>query len=77
MKEIGADDDFIHAVCSHGWSICVDVEPVKRMEKVLFTIDEIGDKLGLTRERVRQIKEKAIKQLRDSGMSRQLKAYLG
>ena len=41
------------------------------------TLDEIGDKLGLTRERVRQIKEKAIKQLRDSGMSRQLKAYLG
>ena len=42
-----------------------------------MTRDEIGDKLGLTRERVRQIKEKAIKQLRDSGMSRQLKAYLG
>ena len=42
-----------------------------------MTLDEIGDKLGVTRERVRQIKEKAIKQLRDSGMSRQLKAYLG
>ena len=42
-----------------------------------MTLDEIGDKLGLTRERVRQIKEKAIKQLRESGMSRQLKAYLG
>ncbi len=42
-----------------------------------MTLDEIGDKLGLTRERVRQIKEKAIKQLRDSGMSRQLKTYLG
>ena len=42
-----------------------------------MTLDEIGDKLGLTRERVRQIKEKAIKQLRESGMSKQLKAYLG
>ena len=41
LKEIGADDDFIHAVCSHGWSICTDVEPVKKMEKVLFTIDEL------------------------------------
>ena len=41
-----------------------------------MTLDEIGDKLGLTRERVRQIKEKAIKQLRESGMSKQLKAYL-
>ena len=42
-----------------------------------MTLYEIGDKLGLTRERVRQIKEKAIKQLRESGMSKQLKAYLG
>ena len=42
-----------------------------------MTLDEIGDKLGLTRERVRQIKEKAIKHLRESGMSKQLKAYLG
>jgi RNA polymerase primary sigma factor len=42
-----------------------------------MTLDEIGDKLGLTSERVRQIKEKAIKQLRESGMSKQLKAYLG
>ena len=41
LKEIGADDDFIHAVCSHGWSICTDVEPGKKMEKVLFTIDEL------------------------------------
>ena len=40
-----------------------------------MTLDEVGDKLGLTRERVRQIKEKAIKQLRESGMSKQLKAY--
>lgn len=42
-----------------------------------MTLDEIGDKLGLTRERVRQIKEKAIKQLRESSSSRQLKVYLG
>jgi putative nucleotidyltransferase with HDIG domain len=33
LREIGADDDFIHAVCSHGWGICSDVEPTKPMEK--------------------------------------------
>ena len=34
-------DELIHAVQSHGWEICCDVEPVHRMEKVLFTIDEL------------------------------------
>lgn len=34
-------DDLIHAVQSHGWNICSDVAPVHRMEKVLYTIDEL------------------------------------
>ncbi|MBQ1214618.1 MAG: RNA polymerase subunit sigma, partial [Tidjanibacter sp.] len=42
-----------------------------------MTLDEIGDKLGLTRERVRQIKEKAIRRLRHSSRSKLLKSYLG
>jgi RNA polymerase primary sigma factor len=42
-----------------------------------FTLEEIGDKFDLTRERVRQIKEKAIKRLKHSSRSRLLKAYLG
>lgn len=41
LREIGAEDDFIHAVCSHGWGLCSDVEPTKGMEKVLYTIDEL------------------------------------
>ena len=41
------------------------------------TLEEIGNHLGLTRERVRQIKEKAIRRLRSSGRSRVLKTYLG
>lgn len=41
LKEIGADDAFVHAVCSHGWGICCDVEPSLFMEKVLYTIDEL------------------------------------
>ena len=37
----GFDDDFIHSVCSHGYEICTDVEPVHEMEKVLFASDEL------------------------------------
>ena len=42
-----------------------------------FTLDEIGAKFDLTRERVRQIKEKAIRRLRHTSRSKLLKAYLG
>ena len=42
-----------------------------------LTLEEIGEKFQLTRERVRQIKEKAIRRLRHATRSRQLRAYLG
>jgi RNA polymerase primary sigma factor len=42
-----------------------------------LTLEEIGTNLGLTRERVRQIKEKSIRRLRATTKSRILKAYLG
>jgi len=42
-----------------------------------MTLEEIGDEFGLTRERVRQIKEKAIRRLRVSSKSKLLKGYLG
>jgi RNA polymerase primary sigma factor len=42
-----------------------------------MTLEEIGDKFGLTRERVRQIKEKAIRRLRTSNKNDLLKSYLG
>ena len=42
-----------------------------------LTMEEIGNKYGLTRERVRQIKEKAIRRLRNNTKSKILKAYLG
>ena len=42
-----------------------------------MTLEEIGNKYGLTRERVRQIKEKAIRRLRESTKNKMLKTYLG
>ncbi|TCW42235.1 putative nucleotidyltransferase with HDIG domain [Thermohydrogenium kirishiense] len=41
LKERGWPDDYIHAIESHGWKLCTDVEPVHKMEKVLYTIDEL------------------------------------
>ena len=37
----GITDELVHAVQSHGWGLCCDVEPVAQMEKVLFTVDEL------------------------------------
>ena len=42
-----------------------------------MTLEEIGEQFGLTRERVRQIKEKAIRRLRHTSRSKLLKTYLG
>ena len=42
-----------------------------------MTLEEIGEKFNLTRERVRQIKEKAIRRLRHTSRSKTLKPYLG
>ena len=42
-----------------------------------MTLEEIGERFNLTRERVRQIKEKAIRRLRHASRSKNLKSYLG
>lgn len=42
----GYDENFIHAVCSHGYGICSEVEPVHIMEKVLFAADELTGLIG-------------------------------
>ena len=41
LESEGVQEDIIHAIISHGWKICNDVEPVLKMEKVLYTIDEL------------------------------------
>ena len=46
LQEIGAGEDFIHAVCAHGYGICCDVEPIHEMEKVLFAADELTGLIG-------------------------------
>lgn len=46
LADAGYDEMFIHAVCSHGFGICSDVEPVHPMEKVLFAVDELTGLIG-------------------------------
>lgn len=46
LREAGVGEDMIHAICSHGYGICCDVEPVHLMEKVLFAADELTGLIG-------------------------------
>ena len=41
LAEIGASERLVHAVCSHGWNLTVDVKPEHFMEKVLYATDEL------------------------------------
>ena len=46
LKEAEAEPELIHAVVSHGYGICSDVEPEHQMEKVLFAVDELTGLIG-------------------------------
>ncbi len=46
LRENGVDESVIHAVVSHGYGICSDVEPERLMEKVLFAADELTGLIG-------------------------------
>lgn len=41
LREEGYPEDYIRAIASHGYGICCDIEPVERMEKILYAIDEL------------------------------------
>lgn len=46
LSEIQASDEMIHAICSHAYGICTNVEPEHIMEKVLFAVDELTGLIG-------------------------------
>jgi putative nucleotidyltransferase with HDIG domain len=41
LEKAGYGEEYIHAIQSHGYGLCIDVEPIRKMEKVLYTIDEL------------------------------------
>ena len=46
LKEAGCSEEFIHAVCSHGYGLCSEIRPEAEMEKVLFASDELTGLIG-------------------------------
>ena len=46
LAEVGASPEMVHAICSHGYGICCDVEPTALMEKILFAADELTGLIG-------------------------------
>ena len=46
LEEVDASAELVHAICSHGYGICSDVEPEHQMEKVMFAVDELTGLIG-------------------------------
>ena len=46
LAEVNASPEMVHAICSHGYGLCSDVEPVHQMEKVMFAVDELTCLIG-------------------------------
>lgn len=46
LAEVNASEALVHAVCSHAYGQCCDVEPVHQMEKVMFAVDELTGLIG-------------------------------
>lgn len=46
LKEAKVSEEMIYSICSHGYSICVDIKPNHIMEKVLFATDELTGLIG-------------------------------
>ena len=46
LAEVNASNEMVHAICSHGYGICCDVEPMLLMEKILFAADELTGLIG-------------------------------
>lgn len=70
LKEINASDELIHAVCSHGYGICVDIEPTHEMEKILFATDELT---GLIWATAKMRPSKSTKDMEVSSLKKKFK----
>lgn len=70
LREVGFEDDFIHAVCSHGWGICTDVKPEHPMEKTLFAVDELTGLIGAA---ARMRPSKSVQDMEVSSLKKKFK----
>ena len=70
LKKAGVGDDMIHTVCSHGYGLVSDVEPVHEMEKVLFACDELTGMIGAA---VKMRPSKSVMDLEVSSLKKKFK----
>ena len=70
LEKAGCSAEFIHAVCSHGYGLCCDVEPIHQMEKVLFAADELT---GLVGAAARMRPSKSCKDMEVSSLKKKFK----
>ena len=70
LKEIDANEEFVHAVCSHGYGICSNIEPTHKMEKILFATDELT---GLIWAATKMRPSKSTKDMEISSLKKKFK----
>ena len=70
LAEIQAEPELVHAVCSHGYGICSDVEPTHEMEKVLFAADELTGLIGAV---IKMHPSKSVKDLELKSLKKKFK----
>lgn len=70
LESVNAGDELIHAVCSHGYGICVDIKPEHEMEKVLFTVDELS---GLTGAAAKMRPSKSVMDMEVKSLKKKFK----
>lgn len=70
LQEIGASEEMVHAICSHGYGICSDVKPEHLMEKILFATDELT---GLIWAAAKMRPSKSTKDMEVSSLKKKFK----
>ena len=70
LQAAGVGEEMIHTICSHGYGICSDVEPVHQREKVLFAADELTGLIGAA---ARMRPSKSCKDMEVSSLKKKFK----
>lgn len=70
MRDNGINEAVIHATCSHGYKLSVDIEPKHQMEKVLYAVDELTGLIGAV---VLMLPSKDIKDLEVKSVKKKFK----
>lgn len=70
LAEVKAEEELVHAICSHGYGICSEVKPEHEMEKVLFAADELTGLIGAA---VRMRPSKSVMDLEVSSLKKKYK----